>query len=328
MVWKASSSQVPSNSHVAVMLQEVLTSLSPHEKGIYVDGTFGVGGYSRAILKHASCKVFGIDRDPEAVKLGYKLEKENPNFRVLHGRFGQMKELLEGQGIKKVDGIALDLGVSSPQLDQRERGFSFRFDGPLDMRMSQEGLSAEDVVNQYSEAELSDIIYTYGEERHARRVARAIVKARAQERIATTLQLAEIVRSVVPRSRDGIDPATRTFQGLRIYVNRELEELSEGLQAAEDLLAPGGHLVVVSFHSLEDRIVKGFFRKKSQTSKPISRHLPSSSTVNDATLKILTAKPLQASEEEMRDNPRSRSAKLRAAEKINITLKKQGELSR
>lgn len=327
MVWKAPSSHVSTNSHVPVMLQEVLTSLALHEKGIYVDGTFGVGGYSQAILKHASCKVFGIDRDPEAVQLGYELEKENPNFHILHGRFSQMKELLEERGIKEVDGIALDLGVSSPQLDQSERGFSFRFDGPLDMRMSQEGLSAEDVVNQYSEAQLSDIIYTYGEERLARRVARAIVKARAHEKITTTLQLAEIVRSVVPRSRDGIDPATRTFQGLRIYVNRELEELSEGLQAAEDLLAPGGHLVVVSFHSLEDRIVKDFFRKKSQTSRPISRHLPSSPTVNDATLKILTTKPLQATKEEMQDNPRSRSAKLRAAEKINITLERQGELS-
>jgi len=172
------------------MLQEVLTSLALHEEGIYVDGTFGMGGYSQAILKHASCKVFGIDRDPEAVQLGYELEKENPNFHILHGRFSQMKELLEGKGIKEVDGIALDLGVSSPQLDQSKRGFSFRFDGPLDMRMSQEGLSAEDVVNQYSEAQLSDIIYTYGEERLARRVARTIVKARAQEKITTTLQRA------------------------------------------------------------------------------------------------------------------------------------------
>lgn len=316
---------ISSSSHVPVMMQEVVTMLCPHEKGIYVDGTFGVGGYSRAILKAGAHKVLGIDQDPEAVILGHALEEENPNFTIIHGRFSHMKSLLEAQGIKEVDGIALDLGVSSPQLDQSERGFSFRFDGPLDMRMSQEGMSAADVVNESSEDHLNDIIYKYGEERYARRVARAIVKARLQQKISSTLQLAEIVRSVVPKSRDGIDSATRTFQGIRIYVNRELEELSEGLQAAESLLAPGGRLVVVSFHSLEDRLVKDFFRAKAQPSRQTSRHLPSLASSDVSTLKILTSKPLQATEEERNSNSRSRSAKLRAAEKLSQVLEKQGK---
>jgi 16S rRNA (cytosine1402-N4)-methyltransferase len=322
----ALSSQSPQNSHIPVMLKEVLSSLHLHDEGIYVDGTFGVGGYSRAMLKQEGCKVYGIDRDPQAVSLGKALEQESPNFKMIHGRFSQMKELLESQSVKEVDGIALDLGVSSPQLDQRERGFSFRFDGPLDMRMAQEGTTAEEVVNYYSEAQLSDIIFNYGEERYARRIARALVKVRDEEMITTTLQLAEVIRSVVPRSREGIDPATRTFQGLRIYINRELEELSEGLKAAEALLVPGGRLVIVSFHSLEDRIVKEFFRKKSQAPQQASRHQPALPTINKSTLKVLTPKPLQASAEEVRINPRSRSAKLRVAEKLENTSQEQGEL--
>ncbi|AIL12691.1 16S rRNA methyltransferase [Candidatus Paracaedimonas acanthamoebae] len=320
------SSQASQNLHFSVMLNEVLSSLHLHKDGIYVDGTFGVGGYSRAILQQASCTVLGIDRDPQAVKLGHVLEQENSHFKMIYGRFSQMKELLESQGIKVVDGIALDLGVSSPQLDQKERGFSFRFEGPLDMRMGQEGMTAAEVVNYYSEVQLSDIIFNYGEERYARRIARAIIKARAEEVINTTLQLANIVRSVVPKSRDGIDPATRTFQGLRIYINRELEELSEGLKAAEALLAPGGRLVVVCFHSLEDRIVKDFFRKKSQAPKHASRHLPMLPTLSNPTLKILTAKPLQATPEEISVNPRSRSAKLRVAEKLENASQEQGKL--
>jgi len=319
-------SQASQNSHIPVMLNEVLSSLSLHPNGIYVDGTFGMGGYSRAILQQASCAVFGIDRDPQAVKLGWDLEQENSRFKMIHGRFSEMKELLQSQGIEAVDGIALDLGVSSPQLDQKERGFSFRFEGPLDMRMGQEGATAAEIVNHYSEEQLSDIIFNYGEERYARRIARAIVKTRAEEMINTTLRLADIVRSVVPKSRDGIDPATRTFQGLRIYINRELEELSEGLEAAEALLAPGGRLVVVSFHSLEDRMVKDFFRKKSQAPKHVSRHLPMLPTFSHSTLKVLTAKPLQATAEEVSTNPRSRSAKLRVAEKLENASQEQGEL--
>ncbi len=313
-------------SHIPVMLNEVISFLQPYQDKVYVDGTFGAGGYSSGILRQASCKVFGIDQDPQAVQLGHALEQENSHFKIIHGRFSQMKELLEGQGISVVDGIALDLGVSSPQLDEKERGFSFRFEGPLDMRMSQAGQTAADVVNDYSEEELSDIIFTYGEERCARRIARAIVKARTEEAITTTLQLADIVRSVVPRSRDGIDPSTRTFQGLRIYVNRELEELTEGLKAAEALLAPGGRLVVVSFHSLEDRLVKDFFKKKSQAPSQGSRHLPAMPIVDTSTLKVLTPKPLQATAEEVKANPRSRSAKLRVAEKLEkSSLQEQGE---
>jgi 16S rRNA (cytosine1402-N4)-methyltransferase len=220
-------------------------------------------------------RVYGIDRDPDAVVRGHALETDRPGrFTILAGRFGDMDRLLGEVGVSRLDGVVLDLGMSSPQIDQAARGFSFRFDGPLDMRMDQQGPSAADFVNAAAEAELARVIYELGEERFARRVARAILAARAEAPIETTARLADIVRGAVPKSKDGIDPATRTFQAIRIHVNDEMGELDRGLAAAEALLAPGGRLVVVAFHSLEDRRVKAFLRPRSDRAPAPSRHAP------------------------------------------------------
>jgi 16S rRNA (cytosine1402-N4)-methyltransferase len=311
--------------HRPVLLKEVLEALAPRDGAIYVDGTFGAGGYSRAILEAADCTVWGIDRDKSAVERGRELAAGYAGrLQVVEGRFGDMAELLADKVSEPLDGVALDLGVSSMQLDQPERGFSFRADGPLDMRMEGAGErpTAADTVNSLPEAELADIIYTYGEERRARQVARAIVNARAEKPLTRTAELAELVRGVVkaPKGSKGakaIDPATRTFQALRIYVNDELGELHRGLEAAEALLGPGGRLAVVSFHSLEDRIVKQFLRARSGQQAGASRHAPPS-PAEDA--KTPTFTPLfrgtrRAGEEECRENPRARSAQLRAAER-------------
>jgi 16S rRNA (cytosine1402-N4)-methyltransferase len=292
------------------MLNEVMHYLKP--SGICVDATFGRGGYARAMLAKGAT-VYGIDRDPTAIAEGKKLASENKQFHMLTGTFGLLDKLLNAAGIKGVEGIAFDLGVSSPQLDVAERGFSFRLDGPLDMRMNPlTGESAADLVNSRSENELSNLIFTYGEDRRARSIARAIVTARAESPIVRTLQLAEIIRQVVHPSNDGIDPATRTFQALRIAVNNELGELEDGLRAAEKILAPGGRLVVVSFHSLEDRIVKDFMRDGSGTAPAPSRHAPAM-TKHDPRFQLLTRKPIGPTPEEARSNPRARSAHLRAA---------------
>ncbi len=311
--------------HRPVLLQEVLEALAPRDGAIYVDGTFGAGGYSRAILAAADCTVWGIDRDKSAVARGRELAAGYAGrLQVIEGRFGDMAELLADKVSEPLDGVALDLGVSSMQLDQPERGFSFRADGPLDMRMEGAGerATAADAVNSLPEAELADIIYTYGEERRARQVARAIVAARAEKPLSRTAELAELVRGVVkaPKGAKGakaIDPATRTFQALRIYVNDELGELHRGLEAAEALLGPGGRLAVVSFHSLEDRIVKQFLRARSGQQAGGSRHAPPSPAED---VKAPTFTPLfrgtrRAGEEECRANPRARSAQLRAAER-------------
>jgi 16S rRNA (cytosine1402-N4)-methyltransferase len=236
---------------------------------------------------------------------------------VLAGRFGDMDQLLAGVGIAQVDGIALDLGVSSMQIDQAERGFSFQKDGPLDMRMEKAGQSAADLVNSLSEADLADILWRYGEERHSRRLARAIVADRRVTPFTTTQQLAGLVRRVVPGSKDGIDPATRTFQGLRIAVNDELGEIERGLAAAEKLLVPGGRLAIVSFHSLEDRLVKDFFREGSGLAARPSRHLPDVAAASPR-FRLLSRKPIVAGAEELAKNPRSRSAKLRVAERLGV----------
>lgn len=301
--------------HIPVMLSEVIAALEPHDGGLYVDGTFGCGGYSRAILQAAKTHVIGIDRDPDAIKAGQAMVHEfSPNLSLIQGPFGAMDILLTGESVKLVDGIALDIGVSSPQLDEAERGFSFNADGPLDMRMSKNGSSAADIVNDMAEGELADIIYQYGEERHSRRVAKRIVEKRAERRITRTAELAAIVRGAVPRSADGIDPATRTFQALRIYVNDELGELKRGLIAAEKLLKPHGRLAVVSFHSLEDRVVKEFMRSRSSPGHGISRHIPANDDAVPApSFTLASKKPQEASDEETRANPRSRSAKLRVA---------------
>ena len=306
-------------AHRPVMLAEVLEVLSPRKGGLYVDGTFGAGGYSRAILEAADCIVWGIDQDPDAIRRGDSLAAEWPGkLHLLHGRFGDMAVLLREHGVARVDGIALDLGVSSPQLDEAERGFSFRADGPLDMRMGAEGPSAADAVNDLDEKHLEDIIRTLGEERHARRVARAIVNARARAPIERTGALADIVRTAVPRTRHGIDPATRTFQALRIHVNDELGELDRGLAAAEALLVPGGRLVVVAFHSLEDRRAKAFLRSHSGMSPRPSRHLPATAEEGRAPpFRLIHGGVRKPSAAEIAENPRARSARMRAAERTD-----------
>lgn len=304
--------------HVPVLLSEVVDALRPRDGGRYVDGTFGAGGYTTAMLDRADCRVIAIDRDPDAIGAGRALaERYAPRLRLIEGRFGDMADLLSAEGVDDVDGVALDLGVSSMQFDQADRGFSFRASGPLDMRMEKNGRSAADLVNEADEAELADIIFRYGEERRSRRVARAVVEARKQKRIETTGELAEIVRRAVgPQGRDESDPATRTFQALRIAVNDELGELERGLAAAEQVLAPGGRLAVVSFHSLEDRAVKAFVRARAGRTPGPSRHAPPRAEAEAARLRDLTRKPVLPSAAEIAANPRARSARLRVAEKL------------
>ena len=305
--------------HVPVLAREVVDALRPRDGGRYVDGTFGAGGYSSAVLDRAQCQVIALDRDPDAIAAGQVLaERYAPRLRLIEGRFGDMAELLSAEGVDEVDGLALDLGVSSMQFDQADRGFSFRASGPLDMRMERSGPSAADLVNEADEAELADIIWRYGEERKSRRVARAIVEARRQKPIETTGELAEIVRRAVgPQGRDESDPATRTFQALRIAVNDELGELERGLAAAEQVLAPGGRLAVVSFHSLEDRAVKQFVRARAGRVPAPSRHAPPRAQNRATTLSDLTRKPVLPSAAEIAENPRARSARLRVAEKLS-----------
>ncbi len=305
-------------SHSPVMLKEVLTAVRPARGEVYVDGTFGAGGYSRALLEAAECTVYAIDRDPNVAVLAEKLAAAFPGrFFWLLGSFGDMIDLLASKGVESVDGVVLDIGVSSMQLDNAERGFSFKGDGPLDMRMGDSGQTAADIVNTAEEEELADILYHYGEERASRRIARAIVKAREEKPIARTRELAEIIRRVVKKGE--IDPATRSFQALRIKVNDELGELERALTSAERLLSPKGRLVVVTFHSLEDRIVKQFLQSRSGETRGGSRHLPQSGETRAVVAGHLPLffsaqkKPLTASAEEIRINPRARSAKLRSA---------------
>jgi 16S rRNA (cytosine1402-N4)-methyltransferase len=298
--------------HIPVLLDEVVEVLAPRDGAVYVDATFGAGGYSRALLEAADCTVWGIDRDPEAADAGNKLaESYGQRLTVLKGRFGDMRELLEGVGVTQVDGIALDIGVSSMQIDDPGRGFSFRTDGPLDMRMEKDGMSAADAVNRLAEKELADIIYQYGEERASRKIARAIVELRELSPITRTSQLANVVRSVVRRSKDGIDPATRTFQALRIYVNEELAELDRGLAAAATLLGEGGRLAAVSFHSLEDRRIKTFFQERSGAGPAPSRHLPMAAAGDATIFNVPEKRGRTPGDAEVRMNPRARSARLR-----------------
>jgi 16S rRNA (cytosine1402-N4)-methyltransferase len=306
--------------HISVMLDEMLHYIAPKDGEVYVDGTFGAGGYSRAILQAADCKVYAIDRDPTVIKIAEELKAEfDGRVELLVGKFSDMERLLAEAGVSKVDGVVLDIGVSSMQIDQAERGFSFMREGPLDMRMSGEGMDAAYVVNNTSEKDLADIIYKFGGEKKSRRVARAIVESRAVEPITTTKKLAEIIRSVVRGGKDKIDPATRTFQALRIWVNDELGELKEALGAAERVLSNNGRLVVVTFHSLEDSIVKDFFNEKSGKTEGLSRHIPQPHVIEAvASLKLLTRKPVLPSELEIAANVRSRSAKLRAAVKLEM----------
>ena len=303
-----------SRGHDAVLLAETVAALAPRDGGIYVDGTFGRGGTTRALLAAARTRVVAIDRDPEAVAAARaKARDDAGRLDAIEGSFGEMDRLVAERGVDAVDGVALDLGVSSPQLDDPARGFSFRADGPLDMRMARSGQSAADFVNQATEADLAQTIATLGEERHARRVARAIVAARRAKPFARTTELADVVRGVVPRARDGIDPATRTFQAVRLRVNDELGELDRGLAAAERILRAGGRLAVISFHSLEDRAVKRFLRARAG-GEAVSRHAPPAE-VRAPSFTLVTRRPIEAGADELARNPRARSARLRVAER-------------
>lgn len=303
-------------SHLPVMLAEVLGALNLVDGGHYVDGTFGGGGYSRAILEACDCRVLGIDRDPQAIARGEALVAAYPGrLTLMLGAFSDMDRLLAASGEHATNGVALDLGVSSFQFDEPGRGFSFRADGPLDMRMGAEGMSAADFINTADEREIADVLVRYGEERQSRRIAKAIVKARPLSR---TLELAELVADVLgpAAARHPIHPATRTFQALRIHVNDELGELSRALEAATEILAPGGRLAVVSFHSLEDRIVKRFLSERGKETPQPSRHAPASAPAAKPQYRLIGNKPLTPGAAETHANPRARSAKLRAAERL------------
>ena len=308
---------IPGN-HIPVMGAEMLEMVRPRDGGVYLDGTFGGGGYTRQILESADCTVWAIDRDPEAIARGAELAARFPErLHLLHGEFGNMMALLAEAGVIALDGVVLDLGVSSFQLDDAKRGFSFRADGPLDMRMGFQGPTAADLVNSLDERALADVLFEFGDERASRRIAKAIVAARAEAPIETTLRLADIIRAVLPPDRSGIHPATRSFQALRIKVNDELGEIERALDQAARLLAPEGRLVVVAFHSLEDRIVKRFMSEASGRTAAPSRHDPRGLMARDtARFRLLTTKAMRPGSDEVHFNPRARSARLRAIERL------------
>lgn len=308
-----------SSAHTPVLCDAVVAALVPRAGGVYADATFGAGGYSRALLAAADCTVYALDRDPAAIARGQTLpEAEAGRLRLIEGRFGELDRLLAAEDALPLDGVAFDLGVSSPQLDTPERGFSFRFDGPLDMRMGGTGPSAAEVVNALPEADLARLLRDYGEERKARRIARAIVEARQRQPLSRTGELAEVVRRAAgPAKAHDIDPATRTFQALRIHVNDELGELARGLRAAEHALRAGGRLAVVAFHSLEDRLVKRFLRARSGELPRASRHAPPTDAAQQPapSFRLLHRGTRTPEAAEARANPRARSARLRAAER-------------
>jgi 16S rRNA (cytosine1402-N4)-methyltransferase len=305
--------------HVPVLVSDVIQALALNEGETVVDGTFGAGGYTRAMLSAGAGRVIGFDRDPEAIELGGSLVP-NPRLTLIEERFSQMDRVLEERGIGLVDAIALDIGVSSMQLDRAERGFSFQSDGPLDMRMGRSGLTAAEFLNTAEEAEIARVLRDYGEEPRARAIARAIVASRPVER---TAELAAIVRRAAGfRQGQKSDPATRTFQAIRIHLNAELDELEQGLEAAERALKPGGRLAVVTFHSLEDRIVKRFFRERSGGTPAGSRHRPELADPHQPTFEKV-AKPVSPSEQELAANPRARSARLRSGVRTSAPPRKE-----
>lgn len=301
--------------HVPVLLGEVIDAIAPQAGGNFLDGTFGAGGYAAAILNASpEARLTALDRDPSAIAGGQPLvARFGGRLTLVQSNFSDMEQAAQDFGLPPLDGVVLDIGVSSMQIDQAERGFSFRFDGPLDMRMASSGPSAADLVNEESEERLADIFFHFGEERRARQVARAIVNARKEAPILTTRALSDIIGKVVHAPPTAPHPATRTFQALRIAVNDELGELARALHAAERLLAPGGRLVVVTFHSLEDRIVKQFFANRQGRRGGGNRFAPQQDDATPATFTLLKRQPVTASEAELRANPRARSAKLRAA---------------
>ncbi|MDR2832007.1 MAG: 16S rRNA (cytosine(1402)-N(4))-methyltransferase RsmH [Rickettsiales bacterium] len=294
-------------THIPALLKEMLSQLSPQNGGIYVDATFGAGGYSKAILKSADCKVYAIDRDETVTKFYDDLSTKYPDkIKLSIEKFSNIKNLLDSNNIEGVDGVVFDIGVSSMQLNNGDRGFSFLHDGPLDMSMDNfSHINASTFVNALREEEIANTIYNYGGERHSRKIARAIVNARKKKTIKTTFELADIVRSVVFRGKSKIDPTTKTFQAIRIWVNDELGELEKGIKAASEILNENGKLIVVTFHSLEDRIVKTFFKD-----------LREPRSTDCKTFSLLNKKVIKASIEEVNANPRSRSAKLRAIQRL------------
>lgn len=305
--------------HIPVMASEVVAGLDPADGKVFIDGTFGGGGYARALLEAAQVTVYGIDRDPEAIRRGAAIIAAYPErLHLVEGCFSAMDRLVAARGVDAVDGVALDLGVSSWQIDTAARGFSFQADGPLDMRMSADGPTAADIVNATGENDLADILWRYGEERHSRRIARAIVAARSAAPITRTLQLADIIaKAAGAKARAArIHPATRSFQALRIVVNDELGELESGLSAAERILKPGGRLAVVAFHSLEDRIVKRFLAERAGRNRTPSRHRPLPSSSGPATsFRLIRTGAIKPGDAECARNPRARSARLRLAER-------------
>lgn len=297
--------------HHPVLREEALAALALRDGGLYVDGTFGAGGYTRAILAHPGTRVVALDRDPTAIAGGGDLAAAEPRLALVEARFATLGDVADRLALPPLDGVVLDIGVSSMQFDQAERGFSFRFDGPLDMRMGGDGQTAADIVNAADEGDLADILYRYGDERASRRIARAICFDRKVAPFTSTRQLAEMIGRVMPGKPGDIHPATRTFQALRIAVNDELGELHDALEAAERLLAPDGRLAVVTFHSLEDRIVKRFLQARSGRGEGGSRHLPAGAARPPASFALPGRQPVVPSPAEVDTNPRARSAKLR-----------------
>ena len=301
--------------HKPVMCEEVLSILNPSDGCVYLDGTLGAGGHSRKILESANCSVIGIDKDPTAIELCRDLEKQYGNkFLSINGSFGNLSQHLNSIGINKIDGILLDLGTSSMQLGTPERGFSFQFDAPLDMRMTQTGERAYDIINSLSEDSLADIIFYFGEERRSRKIAKAIVNKRKIKKIKTTFDLNEIILSVKKANNKKIHPATKTFQALRIYINNELKDLYDALISIEKVLSEKGRLVVISFHSLEDRIVKNFIKENSI---PLRKYDPKNP---DKIFVYENRKVIKPSEYEVKKNRRSRSAKLRWVFRSSLKL--------
>lgn len=312
-----SANPAPDAPHIPVLLDPIMEAISP-VKGVWLDGTFGAGGYTRALLDAGATRVLAVDRDPEVFERAERWASQYGERLVLvAGEFAQLDMLAENNNALPLDGVVLDIGVSSMQIDQAERGFSFMQDGPLDMRMAQTGISAADIVNSAEVAELADILFQYGEEKASRRIARAIVAARDDSAITTTRALAEIIENCLPKPKPGqVHPATRSFQALRIAVNDELRQLVDGLIAAENALAPGGILAVVTFHSLEDRIVKRFMQARSGEGPRGNRFTPEVEVEAPGFEKV-TRKAVTAEKSEMEQNPRARSAKLRIVRRLN-----------
>ncbi|WP_426290912.1 16S rRNA (cytosine(1402)-N(4))-methyltransferase RsmH [Sphingomonas sp. TWP1-3-1] len=307
------SETIPAAPHIPVLLDEVIAALAPAPGETIVDGTFGAGGYTRALLSRGAC-VIAFDRDPDAIAAGQDWADGEERLTLVAADFSAMVAELEARDALPVDGITLDIGVSSMQLDQAERGFSFQSDGPLDMRMAQAGMTAADFVNEADEDEIADVLYHFGDEPKSRRVARAIAAARPMTR---TGELAHVVRRALGyKAHDKKDPATRAFQAIRIHINRELGELADGLLAAERALKPGGRLAIVTFHSLEDRMVKRFLRTRSGSAPSGSRHLPQAKTVVEPSFTDV-GRPVRAGEDELARNPRARSATLRTARRTS-----------